>query len=65
MEKLNVDINNFIGVYDGFIPDSEIDKALLLYTSEEKLRHTFSRIQSENVPLYKKKMINCFWERVM
>ena len=55
MEKLNVDINNFIGVYDGFIPDPEIDKALLLYTSEEKLRHTFSRIQSEKCPVIQKK----------
>ena len=40
--KINID--NFIGVYDGYILPEECDKVIKLYEAEDKLKKTFSRI---------------------
>ena len=46
MEK-TVNITNFIGVYDGYIPESECDKAIEFYEEEDKFRNTVNRIDTE------------------
>jgi hypothetical protein len=46
MER-KVNIDNFIGVYDGYILPEECDKVIKLYEAEDKLKKTFSRIGFE------------------
>ena len=50
MEK-TADINNFIGIYDGYISEEECKKAIDIFDSQEKLRHTFTRLEVEKIDL--------------
>ena len=50
MEK-TADINNFIGIYDGYISKEECKKAIDVFDSQEKLRHTFTRLEFQQVDL--------------
>jgi hypothetical protein len=47
MEK-TVNIDNFIGVYDGYITPEECNKAIELFNQQDKMKKTFNRITSEN-----------------
>ena len=53
MEK-TVNINNFIGVYDGYITPDECNKAINLFEAQDKLNQTLNRHGSERVPLKRK-----------
>jgi len=55
MLKKNVDINDFIGVYDGFLNDLDVDNALKYFEEQNKLKKAFSRMQSENEGILFKK----------
>jgi len=39
---------DFIGIYDGYIIDQECENVIDFYKKENELKHTFSRVQSEN-----------------
>ena len=53
MEK-TVNINNFIGTYDGYIMKEECDKAIKMYENQNKFNQTINRISAENVSILKK-----------
>lgn len=70
MER-KVNIDNFIGVYDGYITPEECDKAIKLYEAEDKLKKTFSRIGFEGSSIIEKQdqqyfatagNLNIWWE---
>ena len=42
-----VNINNFIGVYDGYITKEECNKAINIFEAQDKLRKTVNRIRGE------------------
>ena len=46
MEK-TVNITNFIGVYDNYIPKQECNKAIKLYEDQNKFNNTLNRIAGE------------------
>jgi hypothetical protein len=48
MQERKIDIKNFIGVYDGFIPDIECDKAIDFFEKQNLLNKSYDRLQSEN-----------------
>jgi hypothetical protein len=50
----NVNIKDFIGVYDGFIPEAECKKVITFYEEQNKLKRTLNRISSEGAPALKK-----------
>jgi len=50
-KKRHVEINNHIGIYDGYIPDIECDKAIKYFKKENDLNKTYDRLQSENIGL--------------
>lgn len=54
MNKRKSKIENFIGVYDGYIPSSQCDDAIDLFKRQEKLKKTFDRILIENTTKDKK-----------
>ena len=43
-----VNINNFIGVYDGYITQEECNKAINIFDTQDKLRQTVNRIRGEH-----------------
>lgn len=47
MQKRKNNIKNFIGVYDGYIPDEACDHAIELFKKYNKFNKTFSRLTSE------------------
>lgn len=47
MER-KVNIDNFIGIYDGYVLPEECDKAIKLYEEQDKLKKTLNRIRSES-----------------
>jgi hypothetical protein len=49
MDK-TVNINNFIGVYDGYITSEECERAIKLFEDEDKMRKTLNRSTSEKAP---------------
>jgi|TARA_R110002020_G_scaffold302165_1_gene517571 hypothetical protein len=53
MEK-TVNINNFIGVYDGYITKEECNKAINIFEAQDKLKHTVNRIRGEQSSSLKK-----------
>ncbi len=53
MEK-TVNINNFIGVYDGYITKSECDKAIKIFEDQDKFNKTVNRLEFENMPILQK-----------
>ena len=54
MMERTANINNFIGVYDGYITKEECNKAINLFEAQDKLNQTLNRHGSERVPLKKK-----------
>ena len=54
MKKRKSKIENFIGVYDGYIPDSQCNDAIDLFNEKEKLKKTYDRILIENTTKDKK-----------
>ena len=59
MEKTG-NINNFIGIYDGYINDEECKNAIELFNNQDKLKHTFTRLQMEKSDLKYKKDTHLF-----
>ena len=53
MEK-TVNINNFIGVYDGYITPEECNKAIKLYEEQDKFNNTINRIGGEKASIIHK-----------
>ena len=54
------EINNFIGIFDNFIPSFMIDKALEWYKKEEEKKCVFTRLDLENTSPSKKKRCNLY-----
>ena len=48
-ENKSFKIENHIGIYDGFILDSDCDKAIKLFEERVKFKKTFNRMQSEKL----------------
>lgn len=48
MKKKNVELKNHIGIYDGYIPDIECDKAIEFFKKQNALNKAYDRLQSEN-----------------
>ena len=44
----NVNIENFIGVYDNYITKEECDKAISLFEDQHKFKNTIDRMQLDN-----------------
>jgi len=54
IKKRYVELNNHIGIYDGYIPAVECDKAIDYYENLNSLNKTFDRLQLENSPITEK-----------
>tara|TARA_R100001129_G_scaffold42110_1_gene28942 strand:+ start:2467 stop:3078 length:612 start_codon:yes stop_codon:yes gene_type:complete len=54
MEERNVNINNFIGVYDNYITKQQCDMAIKLYQEQDNFKKTFSRISTEDQSILQK-----------
>ena len=39
-----VDINNFIGVFDNYLPKAECEKAIRLFEQQDKFKRTLDRV---------------------
>jgi hypothetical protein len=48
MEEKKILVHNFLGVYDGYIPESECDNAIKVFKQEESLKKNYDRLRSEN-----------------
>lgn len=52
--KKEISVENFVGIYDGYIPYSECDNAIDVFKKEEFLKKSYERIRLENCsPNYK------------
>ena len=47
-KKRNIELKNHIGIYDGYIPEVECDKAIAYYEKQNALNKAYDRLQSEN-----------------
>ena len=54
MSERTVNINNFIGIYDGYITEEECNNAIKLYENEDKFNKTLNRIGGENASILSK-----------
>lgn len=54
MEK-NIKIENFIGIYDGFIMKIMCDEVIKFYNEKKEMNQAFTRLQSENCSTLMKK----------
>lgn len=54
VKKRNIEIKDFIGIYDGFIPDAECDLAIKFFEKQNALNKAYTRLQSENIGLLDK-----------
>ena len=54
MDQKTVNIDNFIGVYDNYIPEQECNKAIKLYEEQDKFNQTVNRIAFEKASILKK-----------
>lgn len=54
MNQKTVNINNFIGVYDGYITKEECDKAIKIFEDQNKFNNTVNRLDFENMPILQK-----------
>jgi hypothetical protein len=50
-KKRHVELKNHIGIYDGYIPDIECDKAIQFFEKQNALNKAYDRLQSENANL--------------
>ena len=53
-EKTN-NIDNFIGIYDNYIPEEECKKVIQFFENQNKFKKTFDRISTENSSVLEKK----------
>mgnify|MGYP001443077347 CR=1 FL=1 len=53
MEK-KVNIDNFIGIYDGYIMKDQCDNAIAMYENEDKFKRTMNRIEFERSSITEK-----------
>ena len=69
--KREININNFIGVYDNYILPEECDRAIKLFEDQNKFNNTMDRMSSENSPITQKQdkqffaspsNLNIWWE---
>jgi len=51
IKKRHVELKNHIGIYDGYIPDVECDKAIKYYNKQNALNKAYDRLQAENANL--------------
>ena len=54
MNEKTVNINNFIGTYDNFIPKEECNKAINIYEQQDKFNNTINRMPLENSSILQK-----------
>ena len=54
MSERTVNINNFIGVYDGYITPEECNNTINFYEDQDKFKNTMNRIEFENSPITEK-----------
>tara|TARA_R100001591_G_scaffold72805_1_gene80926 strand:- start:846 stop:1442 length:597 start_codon:yes stop_codon:yes gene_type:complete len=54
MSERTVNINNFIGVYDGYITPEECNNTIKFYEDQDKFKNTMNRIEFENSPITEK-----------
>ena len=47
-KKRHVELKDHIGIYDGYIPDIECDKAIDYFKKQNDLNKAYDRLQSEN-----------------
>lgn len=47
----DVNIENFIGVYDNYITENECDKAISLFEDQHKFNKTIDRMLIQNQPI--------------
>jgi hypothetical protein len=47
-KKRHVELKNHIGIYDGYIPDIECDKAIQFFEKQNALNKAYDRLKSEN-----------------
>ena len=73
MSEKTVNINNFIGTYDGYVMKEECNKAINIYEDQHKFNNTLNRIASEKSPITVKQdqqyfatrdNIDVWWEAV-
>ena len=62
MSERKISINNFIGVYDGYITKEECNKAITFFENQSKFDKTINRIASEKSPIIEKKDAQYFAE---
>ena len=55
MNEKKFSINNFIGIYDGYLTKEECNKAIQLYENEQKINNTLTREASEKASSLTKK----------
>ena len=48
IKKRHVELKDHIGIYDGYIPDIECDKAIQFFEKQNALNKAYDRLQSEN-----------------
>jgi len=51
VKKRHIELKDHIGIYDGYIPDIECDKAIQYFEKENALNKAYDRLQSENANL--------------
>jgi hypothetical protein len=51
VKKKNIEFKEHIGIYDGYIPEVECDKAIAYYEKQNSLNKAYDRIQSENASI--------------
>jgi hypothetical protein len=51
IKKRHVELKDHIGIYDGYIPDMECDKAIQFFEKQNALNKAYDRLQSENANL--------------
>jgi len=47
-KKRHIELKQHIGIYDGFIPENECDKAISYYEKQNLLNKSYDRLQTEN-----------------
>tara|TARA_A100000171_G_scaffold48055_1_gene54975 strand:- start:71 stop:673 length:603 start_codon:yes stop_codon:yes gene_type:complete len=55
IKEKTVNIKDFIGTYDNYIPEKECDKAIEVFNQENKFNKVFDRLYTEQAPVSEKK----------
>jgi hypothetical protein len=51
VKKKHIEFKDHIGIYDGYIPNVECDKAIQYFEKKNALNKAYDRLQSENSPI--------------